>query len=133
MQQLYEIYVKPLSFILELAHSFDVLTNSTVTYYSFPTYPCNGLCTADVNECARGTDRCHPHATCHNTQGSYTCSCNAGYTGNGYSCTGKCRYVLSLLIASFQSTHTIIHQTGCIFSAGSECSQPVFPHGSLYA
>ena len=35
---------------------------------------------ADVNECARGTDRCHLHATCTNTQGSYMCSCDNGYT-----------------------------------------------------
>ena len=46
------------------------------------------LMSADVNECSRGTDRCHLHATCRNIQGSYTCSCNTGYTGNGFSCTG---------------------------------------------
>ena len=44
---------------------------------------------ADVNECTRGTDWCHFRATCRNTQGSYTCSCNSGYIGNGFSCTGK--------------------------------------------
>ena len=48
------------------------------------------LWTADVNECTRGTDRCHHHATCYNTEGSYTCSCNPGYTGSGRSCIGKC-------------------------------------------
>ena len=47
------------------------------------------LGTVDVNECTNGTDRCHSRATCHNTQGSYTCSCNSGYIGNGFSCTGK--------------------------------------------
>ena len=44
---------------------------------------------ADIHECTRGTDRCHRHATCHNTEGSYYCSCNTGYTGNGFSCTSK--------------------------------------------
>ena len=44
---------------------------------------------SDVDECAIGNDSCHDNATCHNTQGSYSCSCNTGYTGNGFSCTSK--------------------------------------------
>ena len=56
-----------------------------------------GLKTADVNECTRGMDSCHSHATCHNTPGSYTCTCNTGFTGNGISCTGKCSWLLNVL------------------------------------
>ena len=48
------------------------------------------MLTPDLNECAGGTDSCHSHATCHNTEGSYTCSCNTGFTGDGSSCTRKC-------------------------------------------
>ena len=42
----------------------------------------------DIDECAEGTDRCAQN--CHNTIGSYTCSCNAGYrlNVNGYDCDG---------------------------------------------
>ena len=42
----------------------------------------------DVDECAEGTDNCAQ--TCHNTDGSFTCSCNAGYTteDNGVTCIG---------------------------------------------
>ena len=42
----------------------------------------------DINECSRGTDLCDQN--CHNTIGSYYCSCNTGYflTANGYSCHG---------------------------------------------
>ena len=47
---------------------------------------------SDVDECDNGTDSCHSHASCHNTQGSYTCSCNTGYTGNGSSCSSKFVY-----------------------------------------
>ncbi len=36
---------------------------------------------ADVNECDESP--CSPDATCTNTDGSYQCTCNAGYTGSG--------------------------------------------------
>ena len=35
---------------------------------------------ADADECAAGTDTCDQ--ICLNTMGSYTCSCNTGYTLN---------------------------------------------------
>ena len=49
--------------------------------------------TADVDECAIGNHNCHDDATCYNTEGSYTCSCNTGYTGDGSFCTRKFIYV----------------------------------------
>ena len=51
---------------------------------------CYDLLTADVDECAIGNHSCHDSATCHNNQGSYTCSCNSGYAGDGVFCTSKC-------------------------------------------
>jgi len=44
--------------------------------------------TADIDECATGTDNCDPDATCTNVQGSFTCSCNSGYDGDGQTCSG---------------------------------------------
>jgi len=44
---------------------------------------------ADINECERDEDNCHQNANCTNTEGSYTCSCNLGYTGDGVTCTSK--------------------------------------------
>jgi len=44
------------------------------------------ICTDD-DECTLGTDNCDENATCNNTDGSFTCSCNAGYTGDGLTCT----------------------------------------------
>ncbi|XP_035678059.1 uromodulin-like isoform X1 [Branchiostoma floridae] len=41
----------------------------------------------DVDECADGTDNCHAQATCTNTDGSFTCDCTEGYSGNGVNCT----------------------------------------------
>ena len=43
---------------------------------------------SDVDECSAGTDNCAAEATCIDTDGSYTCTCNTGYTGNGVTCNG---------------------------------------------
>ncbi len=43
----------------------------------------------DVNECAIGTDDCHDNATCTNIDGSYHCTCEQAFSGNGRNCTGK--------------------------------------------
>ncbi|EGD78621.1 tamm-Horsfall protein [Salpingoeca rosetta] len=40
----------------------------------------------DIDECARGTDNCDINATCNNTVGSFECTCNEGFEGNGTVC-----------------------------------------------
>lgn len=41
----------------------------------------------DINECDNhSSSPCSPHAQCSNTVGSYNCSCNHGYNGNGFLC-----------------------------------------------
>ncbi|XP_026208553.1 sushi, von Willebrand factor type A, EGF and pentraxin domain-containing protein 1 isoform X3 [Anabas testudineus] len=40
----------------------------------------------DVDECALGSD-CDGHASCQNTDGSYTCTCVHPYSGDGKNCT----------------------------------------------
>ncbi|XP_035691358.1 fibrillin-3-like [Branchiostoma floridae] len=47
-------------------------------------------CDNDIDECATGVHSCHQHATCTNTVGSYRCTCNSGYTGDGRTCTALC-------------------------------------------
>ncbi|MDY7230208.1 lamin tail domain-containing protein [Hyalangium rubrum] len=41
---------------------------------------------ADSNECALNNGGCSVNATCTNIPGSFTCTCNPGYTGDGFSC-----------------------------------------------
>ena len=45
---------------------------------------------ADIDECQRNTHNCNVSATCTNTPGSFNCTCNPGYTGDGVvRCDGK--------------------------------------------
>jgi len=44
---------------------------------------------ADIDECAKANGGCDPNATCTNNDRSVTCTCNAGYAGDGFNCSGK--------------------------------------------
>ena len=43
----------------------------------------------DIDECALDLDTCHMNALCNNTIGSYNCTCDDGYEGNGVLCQSK--------------------------------------------
>ena len=42
-----------------------------------------------VDKCADNNGGCSQLATCTNVPGSVYCTCNAGYTGDGFTCSGK--------------------------------------------
>jgi len=51
---------------------------------------CSSQCTVvfeDIDECAEGTDNCDINAACTNTDGGFSCGCNAGFEGDGITCT----------------------------------------------
>ena len=49
-----------------------------------------GICyISDADECNATVPVCDVNAICRNTAGSYVCICKTGFTGNGFSCTGK--------------------------------------------
>ena len=52
-----------------------------------------GRSVPDIDECSEvygvKMNNCHLNASCVNTQGSYNCSCNPTYFGNGSTCEGK--------------------------------------------
>eukprot|EP00736_Rhodelphis_marinus_P000713 Rmarinus@m.19555 len=41
---------------------------------------------ADIDECANNAHQCAFEATCKNLEGSYSCTCNEGYDGDGFFC-----------------------------------------------
>ena len=50
----------------------------------------------DINECSTNNGGCSVNAQCTNViGGTRTCTCNAGYTGDGIICTGKLSVFLS--------------------------------------
>ena len=44
---------------------------------------------ADMNECLMDMHDCAENATCTNMIGSYLCTCNEGFIGDGFVCEGK--------------------------------------------
>ena len=56
------------------------------SFEEFLNKPCLVL---DLDECTNNSHTCDVNAVCQNTVGSHTCSCKAGYTGNGKTCYGK--------------------------------------------
>ena len=45
------------------------------------------LCYPDIDECA--SSPCHTNAMCADTNGSFTCTCLGGFSGDGFLCESK--------------------------------------------
>ena len=44
---------------------------------------------SDIDECVQNTHNCSKtSAFCNNTEGSFSCTCKPGFTGDGHNCTG---------------------------------------------
>ena len=51
----------------------------------------------DIDECGDSSNNCSPNAICTNTPGSFNCSCNQGYRGDGIACAGEKCYSCKVL------------------------------------
>ena len=51
---------------------------------------------SDINECTAGVDtnNCSSNAFCTNNEGSFSCQCRPGFTGDGYTCKGLQYYII---------------------------------------
>ena len=69
--------------------SLNYLRKKFQSLRSYATLNVKGLIVIDLNECDLNYDGCDGNATCNDTDGSYECTCNDGYTGDGFSCSGR--------------------------------------------
>ena len=44
---------------------------------------------SDIDECSTAKHNCDNNANCQNSPGSFSCSCNNGFSGDGVQCTGS--------------------------------------------
>ena len=69
---------------------------------------------ADIDECLLGSHSCDRNAMCMNTDGSFTCSCYPGFTGDGQSCS-KCPFAIEQPLCSQRCLCCIdIHSPLCL-------------------
>ena len=50
----------------------------------------NSACSVDINEC--DGNPCDANATCVDTIGSFICTCDGGFTGNGVNCSSESHF-----------------------------------------
>jgi len=78
--------VAPNSVTITCNTGYSLSGSSTATCGSDASFSTGGTC-SEVNECATSNGGCDSNAGCVNNVGSYSCSCDTGYTGDGMSCT----------------------------------------------
>ncbi len=55
----------------------------TIYFFSY------SLLRLDIDECLVNNGGCSRDAVCTNSPGSFTCACKPGFSGNGFTCTGR--------------------------------------------
>ena len=74
------------------------------------------LSSADVNECLLQTANCSTNAFCTDTEGSYNCTCNFGYTGNGVTCCKRTTVALARMLMKRSCSLLYLYQNTSVSS-----------------
>ena len=82
-------------------------------------FTCMYINFADLNECNTNSHNCDVNANCVNTGGSYSCTCKAGYTGDGQSCNGKSR--------NTQTQNNLVTTTTTTTTTTQATARPLLP------
>ena len=72
-------------FMLNFKHSKVKIKNRHFKLYSFLFV----FIIADIDECSDGSHTCDGNANCTNTDGSFKCQCEIGFSGDGTTCRGN--------------------------------------------
>ena len=56
--------------------------------------------TADIDECLVNPSLCDKNADCTNSEGSYSCICKQGFTGDGAVCEGTYKFSEKVIMTS---------------------------------
>ena len=80
----------------------------------------------DTNEC--DSDPCAMNAACDNTEGSFSCSCNEGFSGNGFTlCEGDRALLISgSIIRSYVSDINECDSDPCAMNAACDDTEGSF-------
>ena len=70
----------------------------------------------DINECSDGSSNCTTDSTCLNTQGSYSCICPEGYSGDGRQDGDGCRGTFMVIIIVRISSESLIGLLALVYS-----------------
>ena len=70
--------------------------NFTIPFIIF----CPACIDSDIINCG-DDDGCHGNASCIDSNGSYDCVCDSGFTGDGFNCSGKFSYLVDLRSGSW--------------------------------
>jgi len=66
-----------------------VTVTTNLTFYFVPL-------TSDIDECSADSSPCDENADCINSDGSYSCTCKQGFTGDGSLCDGLLKHLYTL-------------------------------------
>ena len=70
------------------ARKFSLELDKTLITYSRAKFILTVNLLVDIDECSLDSDKCYANSECTNTEGSYSCTCKPGYSGDGHNCTG---------------------------------------------
>lgn len=78
----------------DLSATFDTIDYHILLHTHTHTQRISASVLPDVDECTNEPNLCSPHGKCLNTEGSYQCVCDSGFTANleTPTCDGKMNY-----------------------------------------